>query len=118
MNELATLAVDEDLPTLIKAWEHNGEILGITEDGDLMVVARLTERREVRKAVPQSVSRARRKPQESPPGIPASLAASAELAEHYAPAEEADKEQEAPEKRERERGGRKKKEEVVSHPEE
>jgi hypothetical protein len=116
MNELAKLSVDENLPTLTKAWEHNGEILGITEDGDLIVVARLTERHEARKAPPQPVSRARRKPQESPPGIPASLAAIAEVTEHYTPAEEPDKERETPEKNERERGSRKKKEEISTNP--
>jgi len=114
MNELEKLSVDENLPTLTKAWEHNDEILGITEDGDLIVVARLTERREARKAPPQLVSRSRRKPQEPPPGMTESPAASAELSEHYVPAAEPVKEREAPEKIERERGTRKKKEESIS----
>ena len=29
------------VPTLTKVWEHNGEVLGIDENGDLVVVARL-----------------------------------------------------------------------------
>jgi hypothetical protein len=29
------------VPTLTKVWEHNDEILGINENGDLVVVARL-----------------------------------------------------------------------------
>jgi len=117
MNELAKLSVDAHLPTLTRAWEHNGEILGITDDGNLIVVARLTERSEERQEPPQSVQRTRRRRPEPPPGIPESLASSAELAENYASREsDPDKEQEATEKVERERGGRKKKEEAISSP--
>jgi hypothetical protein len=117
VNELAKLSVDANLPTLTKAWEHNGEILGITEDGNLIVVAHLMERSEKRQEPPQSGQRTRRRRPEPPPGIPESLASSAELAEHYAPPEHApDKEREAREKVERERGGRKKKEETISSP--
>jgi hypothetical protein len=30
-----------NVPTLSKVWEHNSEVLGIDENGDLVVVARL-----------------------------------------------------------------------------
>jgi hypothetical protein len=118
MNELAKLSVDANLPTLTKAWEHNGEILGITDDGNLIVVARLTQSSEAQRAAPQPVSRAKRRRQESSLGAPESLPSSTELSEQYAGEREdtPGKELEAPEKVERERGGRKRKEEAISNP--
>ena len=68
MEQLEKLAVAEDVPLLTRAWEHNGEILGITTEGKLVVVARIVEPdAELPKAMISSKPRApRRRPRPRP----------------------------------------------------
>jgi hypothetical protein len=52
MQELGKLQVS-DVPVVTKAWEHNGEILGITSAGELLVLARLAQEGEPKHITPQ-----------------------------------------------------------------
>jgi hypothetical protein len=41
MEPLAKPTVSAEVPLIARAWEHNGEILGLDLDGELVVLARL-----------------------------------------------------------------------------
>jgi hypothetical protein len=71
MEELKRLEAT-NVPTLTKAWQHNGEILGISTDGELVVVARLVvdEKETVFKTAPSARKRAPGKKKETPEAKP------------------------------------------------
>ena len=70
MNDIERLE-EKDVPMLAKAWIHNGEILGITREGKLMIVAKIVGEAEdsLFNPVPE-VRRSHRKKKEVPLGPP------------------------------------------------
>lgn len=63
MNEIQKLE-EKNVPLLAKAWMHNNEILGVTREGDLMIVAKIVGESEdsIFNPVPEVKKRAPRKP--------------------------------------------------------
>jgi len=76
MNPLEKVSRAEDVPVLTRAWEHSGEILGVTPDGELVIVARLVtaEGEEPRATSGSKQRKPRKKPSArqrlSPPELP------------------------------------------------
>ena len=40
------LLEDKDVPLIARAWIHNGEILGVTRQGDLLIIAKIVGEQE------------------------------------------------------------------------
>jgi hypothetical protein len=43
---------DKDVPLIARAWIHNGEILGVTRDGKLLIVARIVGEQKDSSSIP------------------------------------------------------------------
>ena len=62
MEQLEKLLINENIPTLTRVWEHNGEILGIDLEGNLLIVAHLaTEETRERRTKSSRSSAVRKK---------------------------------------------------------
>ena len=60
MNELNKLE-EKDVPIIARAWIHNGEILGVTREGNLLIVAKIVGEQEdsVFNPIPEPAKKAR-----------------------------------------------------------
>ena len=63
MKEIEKLE-DKNVPLLAKAWIHNSEILGVTREGNLVVVAKIIGEQEdsIFNPIPEVRKRSQRKP--------------------------------------------------------
>ena len=52
---------ETDVPMIVRAWIHNGEILGVTREGNLLIVAKMVGEQEdsVFNPIPESPKKAR-----------------------------------------------------------